>query len=654
VKEASVTFTATDVGVEAMQFAVTTTDIVPAVTAPNGIKGWADYSGGSKTVDLAGFTAPDNNIKTVYVHVKDALGNIRSSGAVTVNNSGTALYIDSAAPTFTDSGTPGAVTDPVSPQQKGSTSDYYVKGASVTFTAADTGVAGMQFAVTIISTPPDAADTAPNGIKGWAAYSGDSKTVDLSGFTAPDNNIKTVYVHVKDALGHTVSSGEVPVYVGGDLYIDSTAPVAVPSAVLTTVVDNTSYYTVSNAKIKFTPSDGGVGGIEYAVLSSVGTPSSWTSYDPVDGEVEEDLSVFTENIQNVYLYLKDALGNEATTPKTVYTAGPLYIDITPPVVSGSISIDPVTGELTGITIGDGTGNVAGFDETLLSGNYNLISSATGAGTPTLTFSGDYSITGGTPSPLPVTGTEDYTITLTVKDKGGVEQDYTIGITFTAADGTYTFTTDGAWVASGEPIIPSATMVPFGFASPGFLPGNVPAAASGGRAPAPVYGSIGGVRYPLAGLTTAARVPARPSSAGQSAAGVSYSYRSEDAEYLHSYGVSARNPGSSGGPVSVTVVSEPASLRRERPNRAQTAPRNAPQDDDSAYTEDLAAEDSEFEDYGLSLSALPADSPVPVDSPPDNRVPFRNSNVDPFILPPQADGSGSRAKGLRGTDDDEEE
>jgi hypothetical protein len=390
----------------------------------------------------------------------------------------------------------------------------------------------------------------------------------------------------------------------------------------------------------------------------MGTPSPWTIYSG-SGEVTVDLSGFPgDDIQTeYYLYLKDALGNGAETPipVSVHANAPLYIDTTPPEVGGTLSIDS-TGEISGITISDPGTYAAGFDHTV-SSNYVVSSVEAGTSTPnlypTITYdsgTSTYTITGGIPT-LPSSGTVGYTITLTVKDKGGVEQAYKIDVEVTVTAGppediAYAFTGTGTWVASGSPIIPTSMRVPFAFTPPFSAP-------SPAWSPVLSYGSIGGVRYPLAGL---ARVPVRSGGtvSGQSAVRVSYSYSGGNAEYLHpSYSLSSRNSRSSGEPVLVTMVSEPASLR---PARVRTAPQNAGHDP-APYTEDPAAGEFELGDYGPSLSAspasLPADSPVPVNSPPDNhKVPFRNPDFNPFILPQDA-GSGSQAKGRRGTEGDEE-
>jgi hypothetical protein len=108
-------------------------------------------------------------------------------------------------------------------------------------------------------------------------------------------------------------------------------------------------------------------------------------------------------------------------------------------------------------------------------------------------------------------------------------------------------------------------------------------------------------------------------------------------------------------VSVTVVSEQAASQRAgRPDRAQPAPQNADSlDSRTADTENPAAETPEFGDFGLLPGSFPAGSPAPAEAPQDNhRVPFRNSDFNPFILP-QDGGSGFPAKGRRGTEDDEE-
>jgi hypothetical protein len=459
-----------------------------------------------------------------------------------------------------------------------------------------------------------------------------------------------VYVHVKDALGNTRTPYEVTVNTDGTaLYIDSAAPSAgTVTPVLSSIVNNT----VANAKIKFTPIDGGVGGIKYVVVLSGLSPDTDDWIDYTSGELEKDLSDFTGNIQTVYLYLKDALGNGATTaiPVTVHS-GPLYIDRTPPTVSGG-AINGSTGAITGITISDGTGNVAGFE--YASGNYDLNSDASNAVALTLTDAGStYSIAGGMPSPLPAAGSDSYIITLTVKDKGGVEESYTIGVTVTVAgDSTVSYALTSTWTPSGSPTIPPSMMAPFGFASPFSSPTgtNAPAAGTASTwSPAPVYGSTGGVRYQPAGLT---RTPARSAGTAprQSAAPASYAYSGENAEYLHVMRPYPGNSGSSGDSVPVTVVrSEPASLRPERPGRVRTAPQDSGPAE-SSYTEAPPAEEPEFEDYGPSLSAasLPADSPVPADFPPDNhKLPFRNSHFNPCILPPGG-ASGSRKSRDSGT------
>jgi hypothetical protein len=218
-----------------------------------------------------------------------------------------------------------------------------------------------------------------------------------------------------------------------------------------------------------------------------------------------------------------------------------------------------------------------------------------------------------------------------------------------------------------------------------VPFASPFASSAGRTAAarrdiPRYGSTGGARYPL--TLPAARAAARPSggtAAEQPVSSYVY-YRNENAENSYTYGSYGASPGtpqSAGSrPVSVVVIrEEPASLRPERPGRVRTAPRDAGQTYDSViYAEDQAAEDQVSEDraaedqviedfdfisydasdYGPLLRApLPAGSPIPADPPPDNhKVPFRNSDFNPFILP-QDSGSYPPAKGRRGLEEDEE-
>jgi hypothetical protein len=588
-----------------------------------------------------------------------------------VNTDGTALYIDSTVPTFTVGPTAGLTGT----AEEGSVSgNYYVKGASVSFTASDEGIGGMKFAVTLTGSAPTVDDT--DGIGGWANYDGTAKTVNLEGFGA-EANIQTVYVHVKDAVGNTKTSSQVVVYTNA-LYIDKTPPSeGTVTSELSTAVNNNSYYTVTNAKIKFTPTDGtGVGGMKFGVTLTNDAPTGnddtdgiggWATYD--GNEETVDLAGFgAVDIQTVYVHVKDALGNTKTSDAVTVHSGPLYIDRTPPIVGGTLTIDPSTGEITGITISDGTGNVAGFE--YAPGNYDLKSDVSNAVPLTLTNAGStYSITGGMPEPLPAAGdtqpSVEYTITLTVYDKGGVGKAYPIGVTVTARAGAdsgpdeyeYKFTDDSAaWNEEGEVIGLSSMMAPVGFASPFSSPTgtNTPVAGTASiRSPAPVYGSTGRVRYPLAGVT---RTPAR--SAGttprQSAVPASYAYSGENAEYLHIMRPYPGNAGSSAAPVPVTVIrSEPVSLKTERPGRIRTSPQDSGPAE-SSYTEAPPTEEPEFEDYGPSLSAaaasLPANSPVPADSPPDNhQVPFRNSHFNPCILP---SGSGSGSRKSRGGTEEE--
>jgi hypothetical protein len=664
VKGASVTLTAGDgTGVAGIEYAV----ISSGKPVPDE-DDWTPYSSGPLEVPL---TKEMGDIQKVKVYLKDALGNTITTPVELTLHSGSTLMVDGDAPEFSVPADEPAETLTGSIELGQDNVTSYVKGASVSFKPTDAGIGLIKYAVRSFEQgePTTAGD--------WITQpAGSIITVPL---TKAMGNIKTVTVYLKDILDNAISPPVELILYASDLKVDGDAPTApTVDPATSTVVNNTTYYTVASAKITFTPTDGtGVGGIKYVVLLSE-DPSLASWLVPVTDEVEVDLSSFIGNIQTVYLYLKDALENVSVSiPVEVHATGPLYIDQTPPLVSGTPVIDSSTGNLTGITISDLGTYAAGF-ELLNSWEIDLPGLS-------LAGSGPYTISG---MALPTAGSDlPYTIKLTVRDKGGVEKSYVTEGTISNVAGVYSGLFN-AWASLGSPTIPQPSASPFSspFSAPmslsSFRMMSAPVAtavtaATAAASSAPAleegkYGTIGGVRYPIVGLWTAP-LPA-PVTPGRSSAQVprsspqapvrvpvSYanSYGNEDPEYLHAYGITGRSGTAENRPAALTVVQTGPASTAGRPNRAPALEPNAASVPGTSETGGTAASGETAASVpGTSktggttasgeagpplLSALPA--ALPADSPdaPADKVPAGHSELYPAVLPPSGEDTGKRRR-----------
>jgi hypothetical protein len=595
---------------------------------------------------------PLSTQQTVYIHLKDKVGNI-SAAQASKDVHTSAVTTDITAPTAMVGITPGAIAND------------YIGDAQVSITdVTETGAGGVEYTITN-------SQALPSG--GWTS----SVPTAIKGFFADGDDVKTVYVHLRDGLGNAQYYEKVLRVGGTPLFLDTTVPTLVVSVIKSDIINNTGFGTVVYAKLKLSATDGGSDVSAYAVsLAGAAGPSTTddTGWTPYGSNIEITYELNDGDIKTITVYTKDKVGNIASPNEETLSTSPLYVDrVGPAVTGGTLSTtdgSAGTGSISGISIVDengGNGENAAFvsDFDFVPANYTLSlevgNQPSGSTDWTVDESAVLALTTGynlaiAPSELPETSsTKEYRIKLVPKDKGGVSREWTRVFTIEEASTVYSYAESTiSWSTGGTNTLPSPplsfSMASFGFSSP------LAASPAVTSAPPVVYGSGGGVRYPLAGLT---RTQARRSGGGawQFDPEVSYSSRNEDPGYLHSYGVSPKNARESyRPPVSVTVVSEQPTSRRERPGRAQGIPQNSGLADPAPYTGDpvnLAAETPEFGDLGAFLGASPADSPAPVEAPRNNhRVPFRNSDFSPFILP-QGGGPGSPAKGRRGPEDDEE-
>ncbi len=280
-------------------------------TAPTDADGWTVWTGAA-IIPAFSLTGADGS-KTVYLRVKDGVGNIKTGQDD--------ITLDATGPTISTFSVAGAAS-------------YCVTPTTLDIAASDgSGVGVSAYQVKQGSMPTDA--------DGWTSWTGAaiSPAFSLSGV----DGLKTVYIRAKDSLNNVSTSSD-------DVTLDTTAP-----GITTFRVAGGAAWAPLSTTVDITASDAGVGVSAYQVKQgSMPTDADgWTNW--TGGTISPAFTLSgADGGTTVYLRVKDSLGHIGTAQDDVTLDGTLP-DITTFSIAGGANycVADTTLDITASDAGSG-------------------------------------------------------------------------------------------------------------------------------------------------------------------------------------------------------------------------------------------------------------------------------------------------------------
>ncbi|MHA2005863.1 MAG: hypothetical protein ACXACO_00005, partial [Promethearchaeota archaeon] len=244
-------------------------------------------------------------IHTLYIWLVDAAGNVNYS-----NYASTQLYLDSLEPSA-----PSALI--ANPNSWTSMDSYNISWSNPSDTS---GIVGAYYKLDLVPTSDD---------DGTYVAGADIELIeDISILT---EGIHTIYVWLVDTVGNVNYSN----YASTQLYLDSSDP-STPSSLL---ASPSSWTSTDSFNITWSnPSDtSSIAGVYYKLDIAPLFDDDGTYAAGNDIELIEDISVLTEGIHTIYIWLVDAAGN---VNYNNYASTQLYLDSTDPSTPSSLIASP--------------------------------------------------------------------------------------------------------------------------------------------------------------------------------------------------------------------------------------------------------------------------------------------------------------------------
>jgi len=255
------------------------------------------YQVGAGITSITGITVGSDGAHTVYVWLRDAVGNVDYNTYVSVE-----LYLDT-----TDPISPGGLA--AVPSSWTNTDDFDLSWANPSEMS---GIAGAYYKL----------DSAPTSDTD-GTYQAGAGITSITGITVGSDGTHNIYVWLRDVAGNV----DYNTYVSVELYLDTTDPSS-PSGL---AADPSSWTSTDDFDLSWSnPADlSGIAGAYYKLDSAPTSDTDGTYQAGVDITSITGISVGSEGTHNIYVWLRDSAGNVYYTN---YASTQLYLDITDPSV----------------------------------------------------------------------------------------------------------------------------------------------------------------------------------------------------------------------------------------------------------------------------------------------------------------------------------